>query len=133
TISGGGRSYSVQYADLRGEQAPRDWTRLQRFQNALTNAQQTGQTAGVGRRSFRLEPAAARLVLGFADDALLIDADGRRIRVPTESDRAIEGERFITEQTPEKARPGNLVTWAVDRTRALPWFGSERMQAVKAI
>ena len=59
-----------------------------------------------------------RLVLGFSDDALLIDADGRRIRVTTETGAAVEGEHFVTEQTPEKARPGNLVTWAVDRVRA---------------
>ena len=74
-----------------------------------------------------------RLVLGFSDDALLIDADGRRIRVTTETGAAIEGEHLVTEQTPEKARPGNLVTWAVDRVRGLSWFGSDRMQAVKAI
>ena len=33
----------------------------------------------------------------------------------------------------EKARPGNVVTWAVDRVRAMPSFGDDRMQWVKAV
>ena len=33
----------------------------------------------------------------------------------------------------ELARPGNLVTWAVDRARASSWLGDDRMQAVKAV
>ena len=33
----------------------------------------------------------------------------------------------------ERARPGNLITWAVDRVRALSWFGDDRMQWVKAV
>ena len=33
----------------------------------------------------------------------------------------------------ERARPGNVVTWAVDRVRAMPWFGDDRMQWIKAI
>jgi hypothetical protein len=33
----------------------------------------------------------------------------------------------------ERARPGNVVTWAVDRVRAVPWFGDDRMQWIKAV
>ncbi len=125
---------SVQFADFRGEDAPSGpgWNRPRRAQNALTNLQETGQLGGIGRRSFRLEPAAYKAVLGFTQGALLIDADSHKIRI---ADRgpALEGGTYVKEVTAAKARPGNFVTWAVDRVRALPWFGDERMQWLKAV
>jgi hypothetical protein len=126
---------SVQYADFRGEPRPlgRGWTLLSRLQNAFTNLQETGQFAGLGRRSFKLEPPAYKVVLGFSDNALLVDADSHRIRIQTDPPLSLEQNQFISEQTPPKARPGNLVTWAVDRVRALPWFGDDRMQWLKAV
>jgi len=126
---------SVQYADLRSEPRPigRDWTALSRFQNALTNLQGTGQMQGFGRRAFKLDPPAYRVVLGFSDNALLIDADSHRIRMQTDPPLALDPNPWLKEQTAPKARPGNLVTWAVDRVRALPWFGDDRMQWLKAV
>ncbi len=134
-IGGGGKVYSVQFADLRGEPpvSGPEWTRWTRWQNAITNRQNTGQKAGIGRRSFKLDPAASNVTLAFSDPALLIDADGRRIRVLTDGSGKVEGKTFVREQQHHKAKPGNTVTWAVDRVRALPWFGSDRMQLVKAV
>ncbi|MEP7050787.1 MAG: hypothetical protein ABJB12_10555 [Pseudomonadota bacterium] len=126
---------SVQYADLRGEPRPsgRAWNALSRLQNALTNLQETGQSQGFGRRGFKLEPQAYKVVLGFSTNALLVDADSHRIRIQTDPPRLLDPSPWLKEQTPAKARPGNLVTWAVDRVRALPWFGDDRMQWVKAV
>jgi hypothetical protein len=45
----------------------------------------------------------------------------------------IEGSEYVRDQTPQKARPGNLITWGVDRVRALPWFGDEKLQLLKAV
>ncbi len=134
-IAGGGKTYTVKLADLRGEPRPEGagWTRLSRWQNSITNLQETGQRSGVGSRTFRLEPAAERVVMGFDPAGLLIDADGRKIRIPTDGNGGIDGERHLQEEIQEKARPGNFVTWAVDRVRAAPWFGSDRMQLVKAV
>jgi hypothetical protein len=126
---------SVQYADFRGEPKPvgRGWTPLSSAQNALTNLQETGQLVGVGRRSFKLEPLAYKVVLGFSPSALLVDADSHRIRIQTDPPLSLEQNPWLLEQTPPKARPGNLVTWGVDRVRALPWFGDDRMQWLKAV
>lgn len=132
-ISSDGKVFTLKLADLSGEPAPAGWSRLSRWQNQITNLQETGQRSGVGQRSFRLDPPAERATLGFDEDALGADVDGRKIRIPTRGEGAIEGARHLMEQTPEKGRPGNLVTWAVDRVRALPWFGSDRMQVVKAV
>lgn len=130
-----GTMHSVQFADFSGEPRPQGpgWTPLARVQNALTNLQQTGQLEGVGRRSFKLEPAAYKVVLGFSPDALVVDADARRVRIPTNTFERLEGERYVRELTPQKARPGNLVTWAVDRVRAIPWFGDDKLQLIKAV
>jgi hypothetical protein len=126
---------SVQYADLRGEPHPvgRAWTALSRLQNSVTNLQETGQLQGFGRREFKLAQLAYKVVLGFSANALLVDADSHRIRIQTDPALPLEQNPWLKEQTPPKARPGNLVTWAVDRVRALPWFGDDRMQWVKAV
>ena len=134
-LGGPDRTYSVHLADLRGQDMPSgdDWTRIAQWQERLTNLQNTGSLRGVLRRHFRLDPAARHVKLSFSKDALLVDADSRHIRIPTDGHGTIEGRLYVREQRIPLARPGNLVTWAVDRVRALPWFGSDRMQYVKAI
>lgn len=127
-----GKAFTLKLADLSAESVPTGWPIVARLQNRITNLQETGQQSGVGIRTFRLDPPAERLELGFESGALGVQADDRAIRIPT-AGGAIDGARFLEEQTPEKGRPGNLVTWAVDRVRALPWFGSDRMQLVKAV
>ena len=64
---------------------------------------------------------------------VVVNADDHRISIPWDERRPIEGLRFIREDDREIARPGNLITWAVDRARDLSWFGDERMQLTKAI
>ena len=129
------RYYSVHLADLSGEVIPDEpaWTRLKRLQRRLSNLQATGQLAGVGRRSFKLDPIASRLVIGFGNSELLLEADAQQIRIPLNDEAEREPLRFAVEQPHHLARPGNLITWAVDRVRATPWFGKDRMQWVKAI
>jgi hypothetical protein len=125
----------VLYADVGGEPRPTgsDWTRISHLQNAITNFQDSGQFQGIARRSYQLDPAAYRVVLGLSDSALLIDADAHKIRIPTAGKGVIEGEQWVRDLTPKKARPGNLVTWGVDRVRALPWFGDENIALLKAV
>ncbi|HYO97483.1 MAG TPA: hypothetical protein VER33_23385 [Polyangiaceae bacterium] len=126
---------SLQSADLRGERPPsgEEWSRFPRLQNAVTNYQETGQLEGIGRRSFKLEPPAYRVVLGLSAATLIADADAHKIVIPLNGATAAEGERWIRDQTRQKARPGNLVTWAVDRVRALTWFGDDSIEYVKAV
>lgn len=135
TVSGEGRVYRVEYADLAGEPLPPSeaWTALARAQQGVTNWQELGLFRGVERRSFRLDPAATRADVSFTGPRLRIDADGRVTEIPTSGEGAISGARHIQEERHVAARPGELVTWAVDRVRDLPWFGSDRMQLVKAV
>jgi hypothetical protein len=125
---------SVQFADFRGAPPPTGpgWNRPRIWQDKITNLQETGELVGIGRRAFKLEPAAYKVVLGFAGSTLLIDADSHKISIADDG-KTLEGGRYIKDVTPPRGRPGNFVTWAVDRVRALPWFGDERMQWLKAV
>src|SRR5262249_29849730 len=60
-------------------------------------------------------------------------ADGRPITLPAHGTVPIMGGELVRAQPSAKARPGNFVTWAVDRVRALSWFGDDRMQTLKAL
>jgi hypothetical protein len=136
TTSADGLVTGVHVLDLRGpapeEQA--DFTRTQRIQAALTNIQQTGQAAGIAHVAFALDPVASRTEISWRDDgALVIQADTHRIVVDPRRPAVLEGADFVRVVPDERARPGNLVTWAVDRVRAMPWFGDDTMQWVKAV
>jgi hypothetical protein len=109
-------------------------TRLQRLQAAVTNLQQTGQTAGFIHSMFALDPVARHAAASWrADGTIEAHADDHVVLIDPVGNRVLAGESFVRVVPDERARPGNFVTWAVDRTRALPWFGDEKMQWVKAV
>jgi hypothetical protein len=111
-----------------------DWTKLQRYQTQLTNLQQTGSSEGVVHETFVLDPVAKEVTLTWlTDDLLEVRSDGRRTLLDAGRGVASEGGGWVRPVPEEKARPGNLVTWSVDRVRAMSWFGDTRMQWVKAI
>jgi hypothetical protein len=121
--------------DLDGRRvATYPFTSLQRAQLAVTNLQQTGQTSGVVRDTFALDPVARRATVAWRDDGTLeVHADDHEIVLDPAAVRAVSGEAYVRVVPDEKARPGNVVTWAVDRVRAMPSFGDDRMQWVKAV
>lgn len=125
--------HAIDFAGRPGDAYP-DFTRTQRIQTALANLQQTGQTSGVVHDTFALDPVARRVSLDWRDDGLVdVRADDRAITIDPAAARAVSGETWVRVVPDQRARPGNLVTWAVDRVRAMPWFGDDRMQWVKAV
>jgi len=128
-----GSSTTVHVVDLEGQmRAGVDWTALERTQNAITNWQQTGQLRGVTKRTYAIDPPPKELSLGLDEAALSITADGRQGSVPLGSDHGAPPPWIRAEST-ELSRPGNLVTWSVDRVRAVSWIGDDTMQSIKAI
>jgi hypothetical protein len=120
--------------DGRGSGGGEAFTRVQRTQIAITNLQQTGSSHGVRHVSYALEPVARAVTLRWRDDGTLeVHADGHDVLIDPREARALQGETFVRVAPDERARPGNLVTWAVDRVRAEPWFGDDRMQWIKAV
>ncbi len=136
TTSADGLVTAFHVLDLAGPsaEASADFTRVQRVQAAVTNWQQTGQTAGIAHTTFALDPVAGRADLEWRSDSVLeARTDAHRIVVEPREARVLEGADFVRVVSDERARPGNVVTWAVDRVRALSWFGDDRMQWVKAV
>jgi hypothetical protein len=124
----------VHILDLDGREEGTEFTLLQRLQIALTNLQRTGQKRGVTKSTIALDPVAREATLAWRDDGIVeLHADDRVVTVDPSQARVLSGGGFVRIILDERARPGNLVTWAVDRVRALPWFGDDRMQWVKAI
>jgi hypothetical protein len=105
---------------------------MARTQARLSNLQQTGQLSGIGRRGWSFDPAPSAVRVSLSKSEIDVVADDRAIRLPREGLEPIEGGAWIRPHRTARARPGNLVTWAVDRVRALSWFGDARMQSIKA-
>jgi hypothetical protein len=137
-----GAAVTVHLVDLAGQGPHVGWTRLERAQNALTSWQQLGQLRGAARRTFAVEGggkeegAAADVALALDDDALVVRGAAGEVRLPLGA--AAPGAEvvlppWLREEATEVPRPGNLVTWAVDRVRAIPWIGDDTMQTIKAV
>jgi hypothetical protein len=127
---------AVHVLDLAGRSPDSNsgFTRIQRIQVALTNLQQTGQTAGIAHSTFAFDPLARNATFAWrANGSIEAHADDRLVVIDPKEIRAVTGAKFVRVVPDVRARPGNLVTWAVDRVRAMPWFGDDRMQWVKAV
>lgn len=127
---------AVHSIDLAGRDVEgyTEFTRTQRWQTAITNLQTTGQARGVVHHVFSLDPVADAVDLQFrADGRLAVRADDRNVVLDLENATALEGSGWVRVTADSKARPGNLVTWGVDRVRGMPWFGEDKMQVVKAV
>jgi hypothetical protein len=127
---------AIHVVDLAGRDvsAYADFSRVQKWQAAITNLQNTGDVRGVVHSVFTLDPIANHVTLAFRDDGdLAATADGRRIVIDPASERAIEGAGWVRVTPAQRAKPGNVVTWAVDRVREMQWFGVDRMQWLKAV
>ena len=131
-----GVATAVHTLDLKGRKVATyiDFTRVQRAQVALANLQQTGQSSGVVHDTYTLDPVADIATVSFTPEGLLaVKADDRAVLIDTQKHEAVDGAGWVRPSPELKAKPGNVVTWSVDRVRSMPWFGEESMQWVKAI
>jgi hypothetical protein len=121
-----GQEQSVSVLDLSGE-GPQNKTTgaVDRAMAWVTNAQQTGSGAGVGRIDVTLDSPAHAVGLALASDSLAIDlADEvgrRRVRVSLPGGEMAEGEGAHAEAS--RHLPKRFVFWAVDTARAISWIG----------
>jgi len=144
---------TVHVLDFGGQPSPgSDWSRLERTQNSITNWQQTGQLRGIGNRTFAIEledtasgtqgeesdknagndQSAPQVAVALDRDALAIRVGKRAARIALDqADAPLPA--WIRADDAEIAKPPTLVQWAVDRVRAVPWIGDDRMQWVKMV
>ncbi|MBI4700773.1 MAG: hypothetical protein HY744_06355 [Deltaproteobacteria bacterium] len=126
----------IRLFDLGGQARAADasaerWSWVKRLQADVTQLQQTGRSGGIGRVTYTLPDARAQPSLRFVPGALLIDTGGRNARVPLDAPLAVP--EWLGVEVAAETKPGSLVTWAVDRVRALPYVGDEGMQYIKAL
>jgi len=105
------------------------WSRLERLQEAVTQLQQTGRVDGVTRTAYTVQPAPATLQVSIPDGHLRIDADDQSATIALTAPEDVP--TWLTVEPAPARRPGNVVTWAVDRVRAE--IGDEAMQYIKAV
>ncbi|MEO8876594.1 MAG: hypothetical protein ABI461_13470, partial [Polyangiaceae bacterium] len=129
---------AIHALDLSGKPAAftAELNKTQAWQVRMSNLQQTGDERGILHNAFSLDPPANHVDLSWSNAAvptLVANADGRAMVLDPKSGTAIEGGGWVRPVPDTQARPGNLVTWSVDRVRSMPWFGEEKMQVVKAV
>jgi hypothetical protein len=158
-----GSHATVHVIDLSGQSISTDeFSRVERLQLSITNAQDTGQWRGLGKRTFAVskdepalddaahgaeknpdidptgegtpapteaEPSASRVRCLLENDTLVVIDEGRQARVQLSGEPVLPP--WLTVANQEIARPGNVVTWAVDRVRDV--VGDEVMQTIKAV
>jgi hypothetical protein len=131
-----GVSTGVHILDLDGRRPSEypEFTRTQRFEIALTNLEQTGQIAGVVKDTYAFDPVSGPATLAWRDDGQLsVHTEDRDVTIDPRAGLVTEGGDLVRIVRDERARPGSLTTWAVDRVRSLSWFGDDRMQWLKAV
>jgi len=127
-----GAPTTVSVLDLRGGGVGVEgWSRFERSQQAITNYQQTGRLAGVGRQTYVVD-SKSLVTLSLRADAVTVHAGEREATLSLEAEGALPPAWLHAEEM-ELARPGSLVTWSVDRVRSIPWFGDANMQRLKEV
>ncbi len=127
---------AIHVVDLAGRDVETygDFTRVQKWQTALTNLQQYGDTRGIKHDVFSLDPIASKVDLVIREDGMIeAHADGRRIVIDPAQVKATEGAGWVRVTQEQRARPGNLITWTADRMRSSDAIGEERYAWVKAV
>ena len=125
-----GESYdALVMLDMLGEpeELTAEWPRHSRMQNAVTNLQETGRAAGIGRHRYHLVPPARSLELASERGRLRVLADGEPIVIEPGRMEPLEGAARVRAQESTKGRPG-LITWAVDTVRNLSFVGPEPIE-----
>jgi hypothetical protein len=150
TTTADGLCTGLHVLNLGGRPPPAhaDFTAIQRAQIALTNLQRTGQSEGVVHDTFALDPVARHATFAWhtlpsvapaapsapsADGLVEVHADDRTVVIDPLRTLVVSGDEFVHALPDERARPGSVIPWAVDRVRAMPSFGDDRMQWVKAV
>ena len=133
SVADEGLVLSVHLADLHGRSLDeyRDWSAIDRAKMRITFLQDTGQLEGVRDQVFRLDPPRRKVALRWLSEQLeLTDLPHVSTISPAGETSGTLG---LLKEPEELGQPGDLVTWCVDRVRALSWFGNDRMQWLKTV
>lgn len=132
TVNDESEVVAVKVVDLKGQTLSNSaMTWLERLQTRITFLQETGQFSGLCQKAYRFDGLRSDVVMGFTEGGLSVESRGQRGLLRCDGGE-IAPLGMVAEPS-ELGNPGDLVNWAVDRVRALPWFGADRMQWLKAV
>jgi len=120
-----GQVIGLELLDLSGE-ARSNQGLLSRVQRGITNLQQTGSWSGIGRRSYALRTPARSIAMRTEGGRFVVELDGERTVIDPAIEKPRDGaDRF--EVRTQATVVAELVPWAVDTVRAIPWIGADRI------
>ena len=133
TVNIGDETAAIHTVDLSGAKVPRsaEFGWLARLQLHLTWLQELGQYSGIRKREYRIDPPAKHVCIAFDGENVVGQIEESSIKISPSELQPNVGR--VVELPESFGHPGNLTTWAVDRVRALSWFGNDRMQLVKTL
>src|SRR5690606_22847670 len=106
--------------DPLSDESAASFTRAQRLQWRLTWLQATGLWRGVERRQYKLIPPATAAAVTIDASGLVLATNNGTVTIPATDEQL--GTQHVALQGHALAKPGNTITWAVDRLRAFAWF-----------
>ncbi len=110
--------------DLRGEppKLTRSWPWYAKFQNAVSNLQDTGRMQSFGVRRYHFVQPVERIALRVDKQRVHVQADAREVVIDPSRSSPVVGADAVEVEAVEKGQPG-LITWVVDTVRRVPWIG----------
>src|SRR5690606_24961785 len=82
-------------------------------------------------RQYKLIAPATAAAVTIDASGLVLATNNGTVTIPATDEQL--GTQHVALQGHALAKPGNTITWAVDRLRAFAWFGDENMQRLKAV
>lgn len=120
-----GRFVGLELFDLAGE-PPTQKGPLSRVQRGLSNLQQTGQWAGIGKRSYTFKLPVTTLSIHAEEHRFQVHADGDLLRIDPVHEKPLEGSFLVDVRSPTPS-VNALVPWLVDAVREISWIGPEKI------
>ncbi len=118
-----GHIVGLELLDLSGE-ARSNQGFLSRVQRGITNLQQTGSWSGIGRRSYALRAPSRRVSMRTEGGRFVVELDGEGAVIDPVIEKPRDGADLFEVRT-HATVVAELVPWAVDTVRAIPWVGAE--------
>ncbi|MGF1466486.1 MAG: hypothetical protein ACFCGT_10150 [Sandaracinaceae bacterium] len=125
----GDRIDALVVLDLAGEPAAltEGWPARARWQNRVTNLQESGRFEGFGMRRYHVREGTGDGDLAVRQGRFVLRVGDRRVVVDPERGEPTEGAELVEVAPQRKGRPGTIA-WVVDTVRNVSWVGSEPIE-----
>ncbi len=103
------------------------WSSLARWQNGVSNLQESGRAEGFGVTRYQLTSPAEGLVIEAREGRFVATVGAERITLEPGREEPVSGEELVEVQGQSKGEP-ETVPWVVDTVRGISWVGPEPIE-----